>query len=289
MKQLLFANNGRARANDDLQVLQQELTDAVQAQFLGKGGFIVTGCQVSGPVGAHTVTAGIVCLDGQLMRFSGQSNVVLPAQLQATAAVDSDLRPYADGTSRNCMREVQATLVADNPGYSGGEFIRITSAGGLRWENVLRNITRSPDEIQEVGRYVPAHYDGTGRGLAGTEAYGWALCNGQNGTLILNGRFTAGFDPNQADFDAVGDAGGNNSLTLLASQIPPHKHRMTNYKTDSAGSDWRFIAGSNNGAANNSNHPDRETENFTQDSGGGQAFDNRPAFCTVLKRQWVGY
>lgn len=80
-------------------------------QFLNKGAFIVSGCYVSWSSTGATITAGIVLVDGQLLRFAGQSNVSLPPQLQAGKVVLSDPRPYQTGGTKNRMREVCLDLV----------------------------------------------------------------------------------------------------------------------------------------------------------------------------------
>lgn len=49
---------------------------------------------------------------------------------------------------------------------------------------------------------------------------GFALCNGQNGTPDMRGRFPVGAG---ATYE-LGDTGGNNTVALSSSQMPAHKH-----------------------------------------------------------------
>ena len=53
---------------------------------------------------------------------------------------------------------------------------------------------------------------------------GWALCDGQNGTPDLRGRFVVGWNPSDGDYNPVGRTGGAASVTLQAGQMPAHAH-----------------------------------------------------------------
>jgi hypothetical protein len=285
MKLLVGNTGGRAARNDDFFTLQTELYAAIYGPYLNRGAFIVTGCEVSGPAGAYMVTAGIVCLDGTFARFGGASGVALPMQLERDTSAPSfvEERPYQTGGVQVCIREYTAHLVPAT-GSNGREFVTLTAAGAKRWQHILQAATRTIGETQELvapGSFVPANYDATGVGLVGTEAWGWALCNGQGSRANLMGRVTVGLDPSRADYDAIGDAGGRETVTLLLSQIPAHTHQLQmNVDTDGGPTQTVTRAG-NQGASGNT--PDSGT------AGGGQAHENRMPFYTVLKRQWVGF
>ena len=57
--------------------------------------------------------------------------------------------------------------------------------------------------------------------------YGWALCDGSNGTPDLRGRFIVGYNPNDTDYNAIGRTGGAKLVTLTTSQMPAHSHGGT--------------------------------------------------------------
>ncbi|MDO7877393.1 hypothetical protein Q5H93_21810 [Hymenobacter sp. ASUV-10] len=284
MKKLEFDTGGRPLANDDLVVLQDEAAAVMFAPYTGRGAFIVSGCQVSGVAGAYTVAAGLLCLDGEFLRFYGASNVALPAQFQRGGFDFIDERPYETGGTKACIRERPAVLVAPNAGYMGGEFLPFTAQGGKRWKHVLQAATRTIGETQELvtaSSYVPANYDATGVGLVGTEAWGWALCNGQGGRPDLRGRVTVGLDPGRADYDAIGDAGGVEMVTLLVSQIPQHTHPLV-ANVDTLGGPGQLVTRAGNAGASG------DTPN-SGPAGGGLAHENRMPFYTVVKRVWVGF
>jgi microcystin-dependent protein len=56
---------------------------------------------------------------------------------------------------------------------------------------------------------------------------GWALCDGTNGTPDLRGLFIAGYDPMDADYDAIGNIGGEKTHTLTTTEMPSHSHTVT--------------------------------------------------------------
>lgn len=49
---------------------------------------------------------------------------------------------------------------------------------------------------------------------------GWALCNGENGTPDLRGRFVLGV----SDSHQMGEVGGEEEVTLTVEQMPSHVH-----------------------------------------------------------------
>lgn len=53
---------------------------------------------------------------------------------------------------------------------------------------------------------------------------GWFLCDGQNNTIDLRGRFIVGYDSTTPDYDAIGKVGGSKEVILLDGQMPKHDH-----------------------------------------------------------------
>ena len=61
---------------------------------------------------------------------------------------------------------------------------------------------------------------------------GWAVCNGQNGTPDLRGRFILGHNPSnnlasgndRSDGNNIGGSGGERNVTLTVGQMPKHSH-----------------------------------------------------------------
>ena len=57
---------------------------------------------------------------------------------------------------------------------------------------------------------------------------GWAICNGENGTPNLIGKFIKASD-------TAGEFGGNNNITLSSDNLPSHQHTITNINTLESG------------------------------------------------------
>jgi hypothetical protein len=294
MRTLVGNTGGRPVRNDDIFTLQQEVYAAIYGPYGNRGAFIVNGCEVSGPAGAYRVTAGIVCLDGTFARFGGASNVALPMQLERDTSMPSfqELRPYKTGGVQVCLREYTAHLVPAT-GFNGREFLTLTAAGGKRWEHMVQAATRTIGETQELvlpSSYVPANYDAvTGAGLPGTEAWGWAMLDGRGGRPDLRGRATVVLDLTRAAYDAVGDTGGEETVTLGLPQIPVHNH------TDGNGGYTKLLkmsSGGNDTPQTDTSGPQElavVTGGDIQSVGGGQAHNNMMPFYTVLKRVWIGF
>ncbi len=72
---------------------------------------------------------------------------------------------------------------------------------------------------------------------------GWVLCDGNNGTLDLRGRFIYGIDPSK---NKIGDKGGAETHTLTGNEMPSHNHTAStsNGGEHSHGSSYKIPSGS---------------------------------------------
>lgn len=97
-------------------------------------------------------------------------------------------------------------------------------------------------EIAVNDAYIIANFQtGTsnpqeGLGLVNGERYGWAICNGKNGTVDKRGNVSVGYDPlngyplaqlNTGGGPTPYKQGGEKNVTLQESQMPPHNHGYT--------------------------------------------------------------
>lgn len=105
---------------------------------------------------------------------------------------------------------------------------------------------------------------------------GWALCNGQtsNGvtTPDLRGRFIVGYNPNDTDYDTIGETGGEKTHTLTVAEMPSHSHSYT-------------ITTGNNDDVKHSGYDSVVSLNLnstlTGSTGGNQAHENCPPYYTL--------
>ena len=147
-----------------------------------------------------------------------------------------------------------------------------------------------------TNRLTAGSYAGDGSALTGIEAFvtgmiilwsgaadaiptGFVLCDGQNNTPDLRGRFVVGFHDSNGDYD-VNDTGGAETVTLSIAQMPNHKHTTTfdGKKYFPGGGSTSITFGGAGG------YP---ADTFSMDNtGGGGAHENRPpyyALCYIMK------
>lgn len=109
----------------------------------------------------------------------------------------------------------------------------------------------------------------------------WHVCNGLNDTFDLQARFIVGYDPENNDYDEVGETGGAFEVTLTIDQIPRHSHSYFDNFGQSAGSSFsaglqpylRLLTGA---------------YYSTGSTGGDKAHENRPPYKVVIYIQLIG-
>ena len=113
-------------------------------------------------------------------------------------------------------------------------------------------------------------------GAADAIPSGFVLCDGNNSTPNLSGKFIVGYSASNGDYD-VNDTGGAESVTLTLNQIPAHTHTYERTDVGIDVSDRPWPASNNDCDMTNQN---------TSSAGGGQAHENRPPFyalCYIMK------
>lgn len=137
--------------------------------------------------------------------------------------------------------------------------------------------------------YAPAttsEFDSTGLGIL-DNVIGWAICNGNNTTPNLKGKFVVGYDPDDTDYNAIGDLGGDKTVTLDITQIPQHDHMMfSNQISGGSVTPTSFSAYQQDAGINRDYDISPSdlipTLGKTGLRGGGLPHENRPPFYTVL-------
>lgn len=124
---------------------------------------------------------------------------------------------------------------------------------------------------------------------------GWTICNGQNDTPDLRGRFIVGAGPNGENTYYPRDNGGRDMQTLTTDQMPSHSHRVRSYsnsKLMSSSAEQRDkdsgIGATHSLYDTGSDKSIRTVEGdlWLESSGGGRQLDNRPkyyALCYIMK------
>ena len=185
---------------------------------------------------------------------------------------------------------------------SGNENVRVDT--DLKYNPVTNTLTAT-------------NFAGSGANLTGIEAFvtgmiilwsgaanaipsGFVLCNGQNNTPDLRGRFVVGYHDNDNDYD-VNDTGGSKDNTLSVSQLPSHNHSFSGSASHNH-THTKATHPSGSGPEQNQSGGPEDRTNFgdtgttstatvtisgtTGNQGSGSAIENRPpyyALCYIMK------
>ena len=218
---------------------------------------------------------------GQLLSSDGTDTVWIDANTTSVANANNV------GTNENSTNADQFVTFVENS--SGNNPIRVDagikynpSTNTLKATNfsgdgsLLTNITTG--QLQGAGIFV------TGMiilwsGASDAIPTGFTLCDGQNNTPDLRGRFVVGFHDSNGDYD-VNDTGGAETVTLSIAQMPNHKHTTT---FDGK----KYFPGGGSTSVSFGGAGGYPADTFSMDNtGGGGAHENRPpyyALCYIMK------
>ena len=215
---------------------------------------------------------------GQLLSSDGTDTVWIDANTTSVAnannvgtnldSTDADqFVTFVGASSGNNPIRVDAG-VKYNPSTNTLKATKFSGDGSL-----LTNITTG--QLQGAGIFVSGMII-LWSGAADAIPTGFVLCDGNNSTPNLSGRFVVGYDASNSDYD-VNDTGGSESVTLTVNQIPAHTHNI-NLAVRAFYQEPRNFGVGTDGSANNSED--------TGSTGGGQSHENRPPFyalCYIMK------
>jgi hypothetical protein len=192
-KRIDFTNlGGYPLAQEDLDWLQSSYRGALSAMSNLIGDKVI----ISGMVEAGgNVSAGWVSIAGELVPF--EAGAIGTGEFR----IDEQATPltFNDGNDHAVLIERIAKFGAGGP-YSYADLRRIGTLmnaavpmdGIIMWSGLVANI--------------PVNYK---------------LCDGTNGTPDLQGKMIVGYNPADAQFNTVGNTGGNKTATLLNANLPP--------------------------------------------------------------------
>ena len=240
-------------------------------------------CRNADVTGVATVTG--LYLEGKL--FDGDGDFGTSGQLLAsdgtdTVWIDASTTSVANannvGTNLNSTDADQFVTFVETS--SGNNPIRVDA--GIKYNPSTNRLTAGSfagDGSALTNLTVDGFVSGMiilWSGAADAIPTGFALCDGNNSTPNLSGRFVVGYDASNSDYD-VDDTGGSESVTLTVNQIPAHTHNI-NLAVRAFYQEPRNFGVGTDGSANNSED--------TGSTGGGQSHENRPpyyALCYIMK------
>lgn len=319
MKKLVPQTGGHPLRLNDAILLQNAVIDmAVALSSLANAGndCVLQGCTVSG----NNIGGGWIYFNGEIYQAiatvlpapgGGQSlywNIVQTTENPVTLSSPYTVE-YQDLVFKGV--HIKRTMVPAW-GTSGS----VANAALPRVTATMINGGLNPlGAVQMWAGNIGTSFSGTGLGL--TSMSGWALCNGQNGTIDLRGRFVVGYDPAVIDYNAQGKIGGLSTVALVAAEMPIHTHTFTgsaattaatnvnhthdyldtNNQNDTnrgtlqggaADANESSITRTTNGANSSLNHTHTFTATGTIGAaGGGTAHENRPPYFTLAYIQRI--
>lgn len=127
-----------------------------------------------------------------------------------------------------------------------------------------------PELYAALGTRYNNGYDCNGKALSTTSGY-FRLPD-------LRGRFIAGYNPSDTEYNTYGKVGGEKKHQLTTAEIPAHAHGQNLW----AGADGRWKGGGNNSWPNaTSDHSQTTLFGNTASSGGGSAHETRPPYYVL--------
>jgi hypothetical protein len=242
-------------------------------------------CRNANVTGVATVTSALY-VQGKL--FDGDGDFGTAGQLLSSDGTDT---VWIDASTTSVANANNVGTNADST--NADQFV--TFVGNSSGNNPIRvdaGIKYNPS----TNRLTAGSYAGDGSALTGVESFvtgmiilwsgasnaiptGFVLCDGNNGTPNLSGRFVVGFDASNGDYD-VNDTGGAESVTLTLNQIPSHKH-------DTSFDNKKYFPGGGSTSIGFGGAGGYPADVFSMsNAGGGQSHENRPPFyalCYIMK------
>ena len=266
--------------NDDITFKSINVSE--NATFTGDISLDEITCRNANVTGVATVTSALY-INGKL--HDGDGDFGTSGQLLSSDGTDT---VWIDANTTSVANSINVGTNLDST--DADQFV--TFVGASSGNNPIRvdaGIKYNPS----TNRLTAGSFAGDGSALTGVDSFisgmiimwnstvasiptGFVLCDGNNGTPDLRGRFVVGHHPSNGDYD-VDDTGGEESVTLTVNQIPAHTHTYVD----------QYVA-INNGyrpwPANNNDCAARDVNSGS--TGGGQPHENRPpyyALCYIMK------
>jgi hypothetical protein len=204
---------------------------AAFAKFVGDKK-IITGVENVGGI----VSDGWVVINGELLFFQGGAigtDVIIVETPDATPAT------FQDASTHDVYFTRIATFGTGGGSIPYSDFVRLQT---------LEEVWQAGDTKQIVcdAAYLAANFDmvpgSPTLGLGKNLRKGWAVMNGNNGTLMMDGMFAAAYSSTDAAFD-LGATGGEKEHTLTVNEMPAHQHTTHG---DGAIAGNRYLSRNNN-------------------------------------------
>ena len=222
-------------------------------------------------------TYGVSAQDGDVagekkVRLSGSNpsstdEVVLAAGSNMTVARSGDKITF-----NSSYTDTDTTYSQSCVDSSDDVILRLTAGGAGSGNDDIKvkagsNITLTHDNASEFTISGVDAFPSGGiimwSGAANAIPSGWVLCNGQNSTPDLRGKFVVGYSDTDNDYD-VNDTGGQTNISISVAQLPAHTHDLNHNHTYSSNTS---SDGAHTHSYTSANHP--TSSGPEQNQGGG--------------------
>jgi hypothetical protein len=264
---------------------KEALTSLQQAtigtKWLSTVPYVLTGCVNSGSGTNYVISAGAVAYDGEVYQvpaasFTASGSNVPVATITTTQFLDVSADPvtFTDGVPRYVHDINSMTL---GPGLSG--------SGTVNYSSFFFPQNVPVGGIGQIIDFVPPTADLSwfgGSGGLGNNPYtlGWAIANGNNGTINATGAVTVGYKSGDSDFGTLSATGGEKTHVLSTTEMPSHTHVEQVYAAaNTGGTTPAGYLNTTGGLVNDGT--------TTAATGGGGAHNNLQPFIVVLKIQRI--
>lgn len=213
-----------------LTFMQDMILASAQLALIGGDNYILSGCEATD----NNVAPGIIVINGEIMPFEGGTSVPTITIVETCKSVS------ANGLTFEKARISRKARFATGSGpnyYSWGDFKPLRTNKQL--EEVKATVKYVDDEIAKIqSGSIPTGVIVMWSGSEAEIPAGWALCDGHEYkpgkfTPNLSGKFVAGFNRQDEDYNKIGKTGGLAKVSIGIDEMPRHNHLTTSKSVDS--------------------------------------------------------
>ena len=252
-----------AKIADDAIDSEHIAADSIDAEHYAAGSVDATA------LAANAVTAAKIN-DGEITTAKIGNSQITTTLLADDAVTGDKINANAVSTSHIADNSITSAKIADTS-VTLAKLEHGTSSNDGKF---LRANNGADPTFETIGGGLPTGAIIIWSGAANAIPTGYVLCDGNNSTPNLAGKFVVGYHASNGDYD-VGDTGGAETVTLTEAQMPSHVHHFLIQDGSTSPMGYAQSAnGTNIGWAG------------TNSKGGDAAHENRPpyyALCYIMK------
>ena len=253
-----------AKIADDAIDSEHIAADSIDAEHYAAGSVDATA------LAANAVTAAKIN-DGEITTAKIGNNQITSALIASGAVTQTKI---GDGSIINAKVDNAANIDGSKLADDSISLAKLQHGTSSNDGKFLRANNGADPTFETIGGGLPTGAIIIWSGAANAIPTGYVLCDGNNSTPNLAGKFVVGYHASNGDYD-VGDTGGAETVTLTEAQMPSHVHHFLIQDGTASPMGYAHSAnGTNIGWAG------------TNSKGGDAAHENRPpyyALCYIMK------